>query len=206
MADEHKPIPRSERENAARQLYEHHRLAQVRAIIRLHVNASVRQREGTSDIFQAAVKSFAESDAVTADPENLLPRFLVFVEKKCKNAVRQHNSKKRDVRREKVHFAKVADLEQPTEIADDFARPEATGGRIRPDDLDQIPAQVLDPEELAIFHEEMEKLSADERKAVLMRMEGYSYLEIASKTGCSEETARRRIKAIEKSWEASDKT
>lgn len=180
-----RPIPRSVREEAARHIYERY-LEQVKAIIRLHVEARIRGRQGgTSGILQDAIKSFSESEAVTADPDNILPRFLRFVLRKCQNAIRDNKTQKRDVSREEPM--------RPRQYGDG----QQEGAWEEIPDLRQLPA--LDA---AIVHEELQRLSDEDRQAILMRMAGCTFDRIGQSLACSEPTARRRVNEILERWRA----
>jgi RNA polymerase sigma factor (sigma-70 family) len=181
-ADSKKSIPRSVREEAARQIYERH-LDQLKQIIRNHVDARIRRRVGTSDILQSAIKSFCESDRVTADPEHILPRLLVFVKRKCLKAVRRHAADKRDFNRE-----------IPLEIGDFDVVP--------PESANILDPAGLKPEEEAIIHEELERLDDESLIAILMHVAGQTNKEIGRAIGRSEETARQRIIRVVNHWKS----
>lgn len=75
--------------------------------------------------------------------------------------------------------------------------------------LDSLPSDVLSPEYAAEFEEVCDEMfagldSENLRQVGLLKMEGYSDNEVATRLNCSRRTVQRRLEVIRRNWLASD--
>ena len=72
----------------------------LQRMVRILVSDRIRQREGTMDIVQSALKSFLRSDPQLDDPKSVLRLLITITRRKAFKKIRFHLAEKRDATRD----------------------------------------------------------------------------------------------------------
>lgn len=144
------------------------------------LTSKLYRREGPEDVVQSVCRTFLRRAKAgqfdLADRESLWRLLCAITVAKVREKARYHSRKKRSF-----------ELERPLE-----------GSRIG-----AVPAEAAEPSpaEAAEFADELQRLLSDmdeeERQVVLLRIEDYTYPEIADKLGRSKRTIRRILSRVQ---------
>jgi RNA polymerase sigma-70 factor (ECF subfamily) len=144
------------------------------------LTSRLQRREGPEDVVQSVCRTFLRRSRAgefqLADRDALWRLLCAITLAKVREKARFHGRQKRRLDRER-HL--------------DSSR---VGGKL-------VPAKEPTPAEAAEFADQMQQLlfgmDEEERQIVTMRLEQFTYAEMAERLGCSERTVRRMVKRVQ---------
>jgi len=158
--------------------------ARLQGLAARYLSTGLRRREGPEDVVQSVCRTFFRRVQIgkfeLADSESLWRLLCAITVTKVRQKARFHRREKRGLHRER-HFEPAADDSRSPELPLQDAEPT--------------------PAEAAEFADELQQLlgalDQEEQRLVELRLEQYTYQEIAEKLGCSQRTVRRILKRVQ---------
>jgi RNA polymerase sigma factor (sigma-70 family) len=156
----------------------------LRALAAELLNARFYRREGPDDIVQSVCRTFVRrartGEFELANRDTLWRLLYAITVTKTREKVRFHGRQKR-----------AADRDRSLVSSRDGGPP--------------VVASEPTPAEAAAFADQLQHLLADvdeeERRVVELRLQEYTYPEIAEQLGCSKRTVRRIVKRVQSRWQ-----
>jgi RNA polymerase sigma-70 factor (ECF subfamily) len=154
----------------------------IRMIVRVRLPRALRSRFDSMDFVQAVWQSFLSAEdrkGLHFDNTDQLRGYLIgMARNKVLEAQRQSKSKKYNLDREEPLYVRRGEREVPREV----------------------PAADPTPSQDAIAHDRLERLIAGrtprEARVIELRLQGFSFEEIAVQTGLHERTVRRMMETL----------
>lgn len=174
------------RDEAARQIWNKY-FPQLLEIARRQISDRLRTREDEEDVLQTMYKSFCQrqerGDFTLEGRDDLWKLLVTMTLNKARKAAERHGRQARDYRREQAPPSDDDGAQQAFEHMDQ-AQPT--------------------PDEALLLNEALERrlrgLDAQRRTVALLKLEGYSNGEIASKCDVTERTIERWLERIREQW------